>query len=80
MPGRHDRSRAHQDEKCETPYSHANPVTDRFLLPAIGAAFDCKDTTAKRFVITFPKEEGDRRTKKKYEEFTRHLTHDSNSK
>jgi hypothetical protein len=42
------------------------------------AALDCsKDTTAKGFVITVSKEEGDRRAKKEYEEFTRHLNHDS---
>jgi hypothetical protein len=41
------------------------------------AAFDCsKDTTAKGFVITVSKEEGDRRAKKEYEEFTHHLNHD----
>jgi hypothetical protein len=38
---------------------------------------DCKGTTAKGFVITISKEEGYRRTKKEYEEFTRHLNHDS---
>jgi hypothetical protein len=69
----------HHDEKCENPYSHANPVADRFLVPARGAAaFDCsKDTTAEGFVITVSKEESDRRAKKEYEEFTRHLNHDS---
>jgi hypothetical protein len=40
-------------------------------------AFDCKDTAAKGLVITFSKEEGHRRAKKEYEEFTRHLDHDS---
>jgi hypothetical protein len=30
---------------------------------------DCKDTTAKGLVITVSKEEGNRRTKKEYEEF-----------
>jgi hypothetical protein len=38
-------------------------------------AFDRKSTTAKGFVITISKEEGNRRTKKEYEEFTRHLNH-----
>jgi hypothetical protein len=40
-------------------------------------AFDCKDTSAKGFVIAIAKEKGNRRTKKEYEEFTRHLDHDS---
>lgn len=74
---RHNRSPGHHDEKCESPYRHANPVADRFLVPARGVAFDSKDTTRKGFVITISKEEGNRRTKNEYEGSTRHLNHDS---
>jgi len=62
---------------AKIPYRHANPVADRFLVPARGMAFDCKDTTAKGLVMTISNEEGNRRTKNEYEEFTRHLNHDS---
>ena len=74
---RHNRSPGHHDEKSENSCSHADPVLDRFLVPASGEAFDCsKDTTAKGFVITVSKEESDGRTKKEYNEITRHLIHD----